>query len=102
MSQIYILRNLKITPDIVNIKFELNTGPIINVRLNENATFKEVVKILFQKLNLEEKYTEDRIRFILNGSIIGPNSKSNSTLKELKIKNISTINVYDDKNVIGT
>ena len=63
---------------------------------------KEVVKILFQKLNLEEKYAEDRIRFILNGSIIDPNSKSNSTLKELKIKNSSLINVYDDKNVAGT
>jgi hypothetical protein len=95
-----ILRNVKITPEIWNIVFELNTGPIVNVRSKEDSTFKEIVKMFFQKINLEEKYAEDRIRFIYSGAII--DSNSNSTLKELKINNKSTIDVYDDKNVTGT
>ena len=99
-----ILRNLKIkeddNKDSLNILFCLNTGPKVNVYGNENMTFKQILKLLCQKIFLEEKYLEDRIKFIKDYALFNPNS--NSTLKDLRFGKKTIINVYDDKNVIGT
>ena len=82
----------------INVVFVLSTGPAVRIIANENSLFKEVVNLLIKKINLEEVYTEGRLGFIWNSSLIEPNS--NKTLRELYIKNNLHITVYDDRNVI--
>ena len=86
--------------DIINIVFELSTGSIIAIEGNRNSAFKEIAKKLCQKINLNEIYLKDRIRFIYSSNLI--ESDSNKSLSNLCIRNGSTINVYDDYNVVGT
>ena len=86
--------------DIVNIVFELSTGSKITIDGNINSTFKEIGKKFCQKINLDERYLDSRIRFICNSCLIP--SDPNSSLEKLGLRNGSKVNVYDDDNVIGT
>ena len=65
-----------------------------------HSTFKEAAKKFCQKIDIHEKYIDNRLKFIYNGKMISIDSKSN--LKELSFRNINTITVYDDDNVVGT
>jgi hypothetical protein len=91
---------VKAKGDIINIVFELSTGSIIAIEGNRNSAFKEIAKKLCQKINLNEIYLESRIRFIYDSNLI--KSDSNESLSNLSIRNGSTVNVYDDDNVVGT
>ena len=82
--------------DIVNIVFELSTGSKITIDGNINSTFKEIGKKFCQKINLDERYLDSRIRFIYCSSLIP--SDSNSSLEKLRLTRVC---VYDDDNVVG-
>ena len=86
--------------DIIVLLFTLSTGLCIGIYVNRNSTFKEAVKKFCQKINLNEKYLENRIIFLYDASII--NFDSYTTLKDLNFFRRHTITVYDDDNVIGT
>ena len=96
-----ILSDVKPNGDIIVLKFKLSTGSWLEIDVNRNSTFKEVVKKFCQKINLNEKYLENRIIFLYDAGRI--NFDSYTTLKDLNLdKRQITITVYDDGNVIGT
>ena len=59
-----------------------------------------MVRKLYQKINLDEKYIENRTIFLYNGVSITLDSYS--ILEDLNLRFKSRIIVYDDDNVIGT
>ena len=93
------LSDVKANEDNINIEFELSTGPKIIIYGNINSAFKEIAKKFCQKINLDERYLESRIRFIYHSSLIL--SDSNSSLEKLHLVNGARVNVYDDDNVVG-
>ena len=95
-----ISSNVKPNGDIIVLKFKLSTGSWLEIDVNRNSTFKEVVKKFCQKINLNEKYLENRIIFLYNACRI--NFDSYTTLKDLNFYRNLSITVYDDGNVIGT
>ena len=86
--------------NMINIIFSLSTGPKVIIYINKYSSFKEAVKKFCQKINLDEKYIDNRLRFIYTSRQISIDSNTNLT--ELKLMNNSSINVYDDDNVVGT
>ena len=64
-------RNKEITTDVKNngdliyIHFVLSTGSKVTIEGNKNSTFKEMGKKLCQKINLDERYLENRMKFLL-------------------------------------
>ena len=85
--------------DIINIEFVLSTGSKVIVDGNKKSTFKEIAKKFCQKIDLDEIYLEKRIKFIFNTILI--RFDSSSSLDNLKIKNGSIINVFDDDGAHG-
>ena len=86
--------------DIVNIVFELSTGSKITIDGNKKSTFKEIAKKFCQKINIDERYLDSRIRFIYCSGLIP--SDPNSSLEQLRLYNGAKVCVYDDDNVVGT
>ena len=91
-----ISTDVKPNGDIINILFELS----IQIYGNKNSTFKEMAKKLCQKINLDEKYINGRIKCIFSGHLV--DLDSSSTLKEAKFGFYPTLQVFDDDNVVGT
>jgi len=86
--------------NIISIIFNLSTGPKVLIYVNKYSTFKEAAKKFCQKIDINEKYIDKRLRFLYNGKLISIDSESN--LMQLNFNNLSTITVYDDDNVVGT
>jgi hypothetical protein len=86
--------------DIIFLRFKLSTGSSIIIYVNRNSTFKEAVKKFCQKINLNEKYLENRIIFLYDACRI--NFDSYTTLKDLNFYRNHSITVYDNGNAIGT
>ena len=95
-----ITTDVKNNGDIIYMDFVLSTGSKVTIDVNKNSTFKEMGKKLCQKINLDERYLENRMKFIFDAEIM--NLDQNTTLKDLFRNNHYTITVYDDDNVIGT
>ena len=96
----FIASDIKSNGDTINLCFVLSTGLSIQIYGNKNSTFKEIAKKLCQKINLDERYLENRMKFLFNAEMINIDSKT--TLKDVFLKSCYTITVYDDDNVIGT
>ena len=94
-----ISTDVKAGGNIINITFALSTGSKVIVDGNKNSTFKEIAKKFCQKIDLDEIYLEKRIKFIFNTILI--RFDSSSSLDNLKIKNGSIINVFDDDGAHG-
>ena len=82
--------------NMISIIFNLSTGPKVLIYVNKNSTFKEAAKKLCQKIDINEKYIDNRLKFLYSSKRI----EIDSNLNELR--NNSTITVYDDDNVVGT
>ena len=99
-------RNKEITTDVKNngdliyIHFVLSTGSKVTIEGNKNSTFKEMGKKLCQKINLDERYLENRMKFLFNAETINLDQKT--TLKDLFCHSNPSVTVYDDDNIIGT
>ena len=95
-----ISTDVKPNGDIINILFELSTGSKIKIDINNNSTIKEMMKKFCQKIDLDEKYINGRIKCIFSGHLV--DLDSSSTLKEAKFGFYPTLQVFDDDNVVGT
>ena len=92
--------DIKTEEDNIRIIFELSTGPEISMYGNKKTIFKEMMRKFCKKMNLDERYLENRINIIFNGSLLRLDSYS--TLEDLHCHNNTIINISDDDNVIGT
>ena len=95
-----IKNDIKKEEDTIGIIFELSTGPEIHMYGTKKTIFKEMVRKLCQKINLDERYMENRIKMISNGTLLSIDSYS--TLEDLRFRYMNKINIYDDDNAIGT
>ena len=87
------------TADTINIKFDASTGVKKIIRANNNTTLKELLKMYMQKIGLPDTLIGKQVVFLFCGEKI--DVESTKTLKEQNIRNMSSITVFDQGNVIG-
>ena len=88
------------TGDTINVKFDASTGVKKIIRADKKkTTLKELLKMYMDKIGLPETLIGKQVVFLYCGEKL--DIESNKTLEELRIKNLSSITVFDQGNVIG-
>ena len=99
----YVNGDINVTQgeDMINVTFDASTGVKTIVCVKRTTPFKEILKEYVKKIGLPENIigSEAGIQFLFNGKRLDPNSED--TPLSLKLKNMTTVSVFDVGNVIG-
>jgi len=91
---------LPVSGDIINVKFDASTGIKKIIRADKNkTTLKQLLKMYMDKIGLSESLIGKQVVFLYCGEKV--DIESTKTLDELHIRNMSSITVFDQGNVIG-
>ena len=96
--EIDILDEKKILGEIINITFSSTSGFIIVIEVFNNIKIKELIKIYFRKIDLDDKYVKD-IFFLFNAKSLEHDCEKR--VNELFREDYNTIMVLDQKNYIS-
>ena len=90
---------LPATGDTINVKFDASTGVKKIIRADIKTTLKELLKMYMSKIGLPDTLIGKQVVFLYCGEKI--DVESTKTLEEFHIRNMSSITVFDQGNVIG-
>ena len=86
--------------DTINVKFDASTGVKKIIRADKKkTTLKQLLKMYMDKIGLPDTMIGKQIVFLYCGEKVEVESKK--TLEEYHIRNMSSITVFDQGNVIG-
>ena len=85
--------------DMINVTFDASTGVKTIVCVKRTAPFKEILKAYVKKIGLPENLIGTQIQFLFNGKKLEPDSED--TPISLKLKNMTSVTVFDVGNVLG-
>ena len=87
------------TGNTINVKFDASTGVKKIIRADKKTTLKELLKMYMKKIGLPDTLIGKQVVFLYCGEKI--DVESDKTLEEYHIRNMSSITVFDQGNVIG-
>ena len=91
---------LPATGDTINVKFDASTGVKKIIRADKNTTtLKQLLRMYMDKIGLPYNLIGQQVVFLYCGEKI--DVESDKTLEEYHIRNMSSITVFDQGNVIG-
>ena len=86
------------TGERIEIIFIANTGSKIRMFPPKNITISKLLSAYMKKVNLNDNLIDTKIKFIYNAAFL--KKDDNKTLLEYRLKNHSTITVFDAENIM--
>ena len=87
-------------PKIINIEFQSGSGLNKDIKINDDKTIEDLIKLYFDEINQPELFNDNDIYFQYSEKVIDKNSKElvSSIFQKIKDNDVYVINVVDVRN----